>query len=90
MVKIIRETKKYGDSLFVRLGYDIMQILNLDKQGGEILEVDVERVKKFDESERYVVHCETPIIINSHTDVVDCPICGKEINISAMEVKFLK
>jgi len=85
-VKIIREVKKYGTSLGIRLGMDLVN--QLDIKEGSIVEAEINKIERFDESDRYVIHCDTPIIIKEGEPIIDCPICGKELDINNMEVKI--
>jgi len=87
-IKVVREVKKLGDSMFIRLGKEVVDRLNL--YPGAIVEAEISKMKQHEENERYVIHCDTPIIIHKDEDVIDCPICGKELHISDMEVMWLK
>ncbi len=84
-MKIIREVKKYGTSLGIRLGMDMVN--QLDIKEGSVVEAEINKIERFDESDRYVIHCDTPIIVREGEDVIDCPICGKELTVNSMEVK---
>lgn len=86
-VTVLRDVKRQGTSLFVRLGMDVINQLNLSE--GDTVEVVIEKIDRFEESERYIVHCDTTIIVKEGVDVIDCPICGQEIILNEEELKTL-
>jgi predicted RNA-binding Zn-ribbon protein involved in translation (DUF1610 family) len=86
-VTVLRDVKRQGTSLFVRLGMDVINQLNLSE--GDTVEVVIEKIDRFEESERYIIHCDTPIIVKEGVDVIDCPICGQEIILNEEELKTL-
>ena len=86
-VTVLRDVKRQGTSLFVRLGMDVINQLNIVE--GDSLEVSFEKVDRFEESERYIIHCDTPIIVKEGVDRIFCPICGEEIDVNEEELKTL-
>lgn len=87
-IKIIREIKMYGTSLGIRLGMDTVSQLSLKE--GDVIEVVINKLDRFSESDRYVIHCDTSIIVRGDEDVINCPICGEELIVNNMEVKEAK
>jgi hypothetical protein len=87
-MRIIREVKQISTSTYIRLGKEVKDRLGI--YPGAVVEAEVKRVQPLVENERYVIHCDTPIIFKEDEDVIDCPICGKELHVSDMEVRYLK
>ena len=87
-VKIIREVKKYGTSLGIRLGMDLINQLGIKE--GSVVEAEINKVDRFDESEFFIIcpRCETPIIVHEEEEIIDCPVCGKtELRVNELQRK---
>lgn len=78
-MKIVREVKKMGDSLFIRLGKDVQDTLKVYQ--GTIVEAEISKIVPSDDYETYKVcaHCDTPISVKYDEKNIKCPICNKFI-----------
>jgi len=81
---ISRPVRKLGDSLGIILGKHLVEDMKLYE--GAVIEGDIQKVEKTDETERYVIHCDTPIIFKGDEDIIYCPLCGAELHTAELEI----
>lgn len=84
--KIKRETQitlSFNSLLAILLDcIDIQKLKRKIKVLGEVTDIYIPSTIK------YITHCDTIILIEDGEDIINCPICNKELHVNEMEIKY--
>lgn len=76
-IKIVREIKRMGTSLGIRIGVEPVNLIGLKE--GDIIEATIRKRNDFAKGELIVIcpKCNATILTGEENDIVDCPVCGE-------------